>query len=92
MGLADELKAVPKPAPLVRCRVYYLRETIEGEDLHVFNDTIAKLVAIPGNERKNGKSGLTARWLSDVLKANGHDISSSTIQRHISGKCTCGVI
>lgn len=92
MGLAEALQAVPKPEPLVRCRIYYLREVLEGEDLQVFNDTLTKLVAIPGNDRKNGKSGLTARWLSDVLKANGHDISSSTIQRHTAGRCTCGVI
>ena len=28
-------------------------------------------------------------WLADVLKKNGHPISSSTIARHGTGKCNC---
>lgn len=77
---------------MVRCGIYYLREQLEGEDLRVLNSTLAELAATPGSERKNGKTGLTARWLADVLQANGHNISKSTVQRHITGRCTCGVI
>ena len=28
-------------------------------------------------------------WLSEVLKKNGYSISSSTIARHMTGKCNC---
>jgi hypothetical protein len=92
MGLAEALQKVPEPEPLVRCGIYYLREKLEGEDLRVLNATLAELAATPGSERKNGKTGLTARWLADVLQANGHNISKSTVQRHTTGGCTCGVI
>jgi|GEM_PF-2218217 hypothetical protein len=92
MGLAEALQAVPEPEPMVRCGIYYLREQLDGEDLRVFNETLKQLASTPGNERKNGKSGLTARWFAEVLQANGHNISKSTVQRHTTGGCTCGVI
>lgn len=28
-------------------------------------------------------------WLAEVLKKNGYSISSSTIARHMTGKCSC---
>lgn len=95
MGLADDLKQIPEPHPVVRCGVYCLRETLaetDPEGLKVFNDTLNAVVALPGDKRKNGQSGLTIKWLATVLQENGHNISKSTLQRHSKGWCTCGVV
>jgi len=35
---------------------------------------------------------VTAQWISDVLRAEKHDVSQSVVARHRSGRCRCGSV
>lgn len=35
---------------------------------------------------------VTAQWISDVLRAEKHDVSQGVVARHRSGRCRCGSV
>lgn len=90
MGLAEQLRQVPAGEPHVKCSVRLLRESLEGEDLAVFDQTLSEIAAKQGCDRRNGQTGMTVAWLVRVLTDNGHKMSKSVVYRHIKGQCTCG--
>ena len=57
MGLAEALQDVPKGVPHVRCGVDKIRQQLDGEDLAVLNETLAKIASMPGNKRTNVRPG-----------------------------------
>ena len=38
----------------------------------------------------NGSTGITARWLSQVLNENGYAVSAMVVQNHVRKSCSCG--
>jgi hypothetical protein len=90
MGLAEQLRHPPAGENHVKCSVRLLRETLEGEDLNVLDDTMAKIASIEGSQRRNGKTGMTVTWLVKILTENGHKMSKSVMNRHLNGECNCG--
>jgi hypothetical protein len=75
MGLADAL-AAPVVAHRAPCHVAVL------------------LSALPAADREGLRAALAdparpSTWIAAVLRANGHDVSAGSVQRHRRGGCRC---
>ena len=92
MGLAQALTEIPEAQPSARCKVARLREQLTGDDLAALNSALEAVYNAPRSARMGGKNGATATWLAKVLSDNGYPITDGTIQRHIRGECSCGII
>lgn len=90
MGLAEQLRHPPAGENHAKCSVRLLRESLESEDLAVLDDTMAQIASVDGSRRRNGQTGMTVVWLVKVLTENGHKMSTSVMNRHLNGECTCG--
>lgn len=90
MGLAEQLRHPPAGENHAKCSVRLLRESLKSEDLAVLDDTMAQIASVDGSRRRNGQTGMTVVWLVKVLTENGHKMSTSVMNRHLNGECTCG--
>jgi len=59
-----------------KCGVFTLRKILSTADLALFNEWLSD-------------PNRTSTWISEVLRADGHNTSDFTIQRHRRGKCSC---
>lgn len=75
MSIAERL-AAPTPAPRARCSVAAILGKLEGQDRD------ALVVAI-GDDRFTGEA------IAQALRAEGHQVSGHTVQRHRRGRCSC---
>lgn len=76
MSLADALaQAKAEPLSGFRCGVYRILGNL-GEDAHVLRTYLAD-PSVPGSV------------IARVLKAHGHEIEATTIQRHRKHECKC---
>lgn len=77
MALSDKAEAIDKAKPGPRCGIYQIRQTVSPSDNAWLDENLSP------------DSGRTSTWISEVLKADGHDISEFTVQRHRRRKCSC---
>lgn len=68
------------------CGVTRLVQSLEGEERASVENALNKIQTDSGQGRSKVYS---CSWLSSVLRKNGHNISSSTIARHLKGACGC---
>jgi hypothetical protein len=90
MGLATALSQVPEARPNMPCRIFRLREQLDGDDLAAFNTALEAVYSQPRAARMGRQHGATATWLARVLTENGFEITDGIIQRHVRGECSCG--
>lgn len=69
------------------CGIATLRDELHGDELVALNTALERIMTDPGKGRSKVYSSM---WLANVLVKHGHQISRSTIERHIKGKCSCG--
>lgn len=79
MGLLDDL-AQPVTTPTNVVRMVVIMETMTDEERAAVQDALDKIVA--NLDRPNTYPGYSSSWLSKVLRANGHQISSTAVQRY----------
>lgn len=69
-----------------KCGLTRLRESMNSEEA----EALDRAVEMVKNDNKLGRAKVySSQWLTAVLNKHGHSISSSTITRHITGRCNC---
>ncbi len=74
MSLADKLKNVEPITNKSRCAVCFTLSQLSEADASALNDALKIPVDSP--------SRITDRQISEVLKSEGHDVSSNSVYRH----------
>ena len=69
-----------------KCRLTRIKEVMTDEERSSIERAEEAIRLDTGNGRTKTFS---AKWLSEVLKKCGYQISDSTIMRHINGRCGC---
>lgn len=89
MGLSERIENVVNESLTSRCGFGRLESAVSTEDWELLTETIRQLRATR-HVRRNGHTGLTAAGLARALRAEGHHISSDTVQSHAYEHCRCG--
>jgi hypothetical protein len=83
--VADLLSREPSNVKMI-CAFTRLLAALSDEERTAVENALERVKTDTGEGRARVYS---YTWLADVLKKNGHPISSSTIARHVTGKCSC---
>lgn len=85
-SLKDDLEAPPVNYYGGLCKVKIIFDSLDIED----QESLIRSVERVRNDRGQGRSrAYSATWLTKMLRKNGHDISVSTVQRHVNKECPC---
>lgn len=84
MGLLEDLQAVSKRE--TTCLLKTVFDTLSEEEQEALRTALEN---VKKDERSGKAKQYSTTWLSDVLTANGHPISRSSVSRHLSGVCSC---
>lgn len=75
MALEVAAQKVAEKRPGPRCGFGRILKTLTPDDLAFYEQMVAE--------------ARTGSFITEVFKADGHDISSYTVRRHLSGECAC---
>lgn len=85
-SLVDDLLSRTVEEIKTKCGLTKLREAMSTEEV----DALDKALELIKTDHNSGRAKVySAEWLTSVLNKHGHPISSSTISRHISKRCSC---
>lgn len=85
-GLVDDLLTREPSSVKLDCSLTRLLLSLGDKERAAVESALDKIKSDTGAGRAKVYS---YSWLSEVLKKNGYQISSSTIARHMTGKCSC---
>ena len=74
----------------VACGVHRILESLDNDEKASVQQRIDQLREERSQIAFGGGVSFTAKWLSDVLTANGHPVSHNVINIHIRKSCACG--
>jgi hypothetical protein len=69
-----------------KCGLTKLRESMSAEEAEALDKA---LDLIKGDNNSGRAKVYSSEWLTAVLNKHGYTISSSTISRHLSKRCSC---
>jgi hypothetical protein len=85
-ALSDALKAPRNPAGANACKFMQVFNVLDEED----KTNIGEAILLIRNDVSMGKSKqYSTSWLAKILRSVGHDISVSSVQRHVNKECSC---
>jgi hypothetical protein len=85
-SLSADLDAPPPNYTMGVCKIKIICETVDEDDKLSIDRAVEKVRTDRGQGRSKAHS---STWLTKMLRKNGHDISVSTVQRHINKECAC---
>jgi hypothetical protein len=85
-GLVADLLLREPSSVKFTCSFTRILQSLDDKQKDAVNGALEKIKADNGVGRAKVYS---YSWLAEVLKKNGYPISSSTIARHMTGKCGC---
>lgn len=88
-SLLNELKA--GSPPLKQCGVEKIRSGMTEEERAALDDAFEKIREKNASPRSIQTSGYTYKWLTDLLKKHGHDITFRMVEKHSRKMCGCDV-
>lgn len=86
-SLLDDLKA--GSAPLKQCGVGKVRAGMTPEEQAALDEAFVKIRERNSSPRTIQTSGYTYKWLTDLLKKHGHDVTIRMIEKHSRKVCSC---
>jgi hypothetical protein len=85
-NLVDDLLSRSIEEIKTKCGLTKLRESMSTEEV----EALDKALELIKTDHNSGRAKVySAEWLTAVLNKHGHPISSSTISRHLSKRCSC---
>jgi hypothetical protein len=85
-SLSADLEAPPPSFVIGACKIKIISEGLDEEDRVSLENAVERI----RNDRGQGRSkAYSATWLTKMLRRNGHNISVSTVQRHVNKECPC---
>lgn len=88
-SLLDELKA--GSAPLKQCGIAKICESMSNEEQNALDEAFVKIREKNASPRSIQTSGYTYKWLTDLLKRHGHDVTIRMVEKHSRKMCGCDV-
>lgn len=85
-SLSADLEAPPPSFITGACKIKIISEGLDEEDRASLDNAIERIRTDRGQGRSKAYS---ATWLTKMLRRNGHNISVSTVQRHVNKECPC---
>jgi len=85
-ALSDALRAPRPSATSHLCKFSQTFNKLDKEDKETILEAVDKIRADQGTGRSKQYS---TSWLTKILKSFGHDISMSSVQRHVNKECSC---
>lgn len=85
-ALSDALRA-PRPSATAHlCKFTQTFKKLDADD----QETVTEAVELIRGDLGTGRSKqYSTSWLTKILKSFGHDISMSSVQRHVNKECSC---
>lgn len=84
-SLFDDLTE-PRNDQVSQCKVSTIMASLDEKDMEAFT----KAVELVRTDHGQGRSKTySAAWLTKVLRKHGHNVSTSTVLRHVTGACSC---
>lgn len=85
-ALSEALKNPRASAGALSCKFIQVLNQLDEED----QSNVASAIDLIRNDTGMGKSKqYSTSWLTKILRSFGHDISMSSIQRHVNKECSC---
>jgi hypothetical protein len=85
-SLSADLQAPPPSFVTGACKIKIISDGLDEEDRVSLENAVERI----RNDRGQGRSkAYSATWLTKMLRRNGHNISVSTVQRHVNKECPC---
>ena len=85
-SLIDALLSPQDPTARQSCKFIIVRGRLSDEAQHALDKAVDGIRQDAGIGKAKRFS---ATWLAKVLRSFGHDVSVSTIQRHVNKECSC---
>lgn len=85
-SLKDDLEAPPTNYYGGLCKIQLIYENLDPDDQESLLRSVEKIRGDRGQGRSRAYS---STWLTKMLRKNGHDVSVSTVQRHVNKECPC---
>lgn len=86
-SLKDDLNSPPPSYASGVCKIKIIRDSLDDDEDRESLDRAIERVRL---DRGQGRSkAYSATWLTKMLRSHGHDISVSTVQRHVNKECAC---
>jgi hypothetical protein len=84
--LFDDLTSPVSTGGKNDCGLTKLRQQMNAEEAQALDRAVDMIREDAGSGRSKVYS---SQWLTGVLRKHGHDISSSTVARHVAKRCRC---
>jgi hypothetical protein len=85
-SLLDDLKSPKASGPTTDCGLTKIKSQMDTEEA----SALERAVEMIREDQGSGRSKVySSEWLTGVLRKHGHDISSSTVARHVAKRCRC---
>ena len=85
-SLLDDLNSPKLSASLNDCGLTKIKTQMNDEEANALERAVEMIREDQGSGRSKVYS---SEWLTGVLRKHGHDISSSTVARHVAKRCRC---
>ena len=85
-SLIDALQSPQDNANNYTCKFMQVRNTLTDEEREALDKAVSGIRQDAGLGKAKKYS---TSWLTKVLRSFGHDVSVSTIQRHVNKECAC---
>lgn len=85
-ALSDALKTPRTSSTFYLCKFAQILKKLDEDD----QETVIEAVTLIRSDHGTGRSKqYSTSWLTKILKSFGHDISMSSVQRHVNKECSC---
>jgi len=85
-GLIKDLMERHTGSMKQKCSYTRIKENLPADEAEAVENAEKAIKTDSGNGRAKIYS---CTWLSEILTKNGYPVSSSTISRHMNGRCGC---
>jgi hypothetical protein len=85
-SLIDDLLSPSNTGPKNDCGLTKIKSQMDQEAAQALDRAVEMIRDDAGSGRSKVYS---SQWLTGVLRKHGHDISSSTVARHVAKRCRC---
>jgi len=85
-SLSEDLETPPQNIGGGICKIRIIWETVDEADRTAIEKAVERVRADRGQGRAKAYSTV---WLTKMLRSHGHDVSTSTVLRHVNKECAC---
>jgi hypothetical protein len=85
-SLIEALQTPKDATTQLSCKFMQVRNTLSTEEREALDKAVDGIRQDAGLGKAKKYS---ASWLAKVLRSFGHDVSVSTVQRHVNKECSC---